>query len=300
MAYRFSLSDRSLETAARRIALEQIEGAIRDVAALEGPPFAVHPIRKRMKKLRGLVRLIRPRFDGFAVENAAFRDAGKMIAGLRDAEITGRWLAVLAADIGENAEMAGLRERQAEAAASATHPPELERFAEAMRTARRRARKWKLRGKGFDGLGKGLGATWRAARRGQDAAAAAARRDLAAEPFHEWRKPVKYHWYHARLMAPIWPEMMEPHVAAVDTLGELLGDHNDLDIVAQWLSGEPLSRELAADLAAAALTRRRALARQALDLGARLFADSDRALTRRWGAWWDSWREENARRTPET
>ncbi len=45
----------------------------------------VHQIRKRCKKLRGLIRLVRPEFRDYKSENAFFRDAAGGLSHIRDA-----------------------------------------------------------------------------------------------------------------------------------------------------------------------------------------------------------------------
>ena len=43
------------------------------------------------------------------------------------------------------------------------------------------------------------------------------------EIFHDWRKRVKDHWYHSRLLQGFWPAGIRPHRKAVKELSELLG-----------------------------------------------------------------------------
>ncbi|WP_153558836.1 CHAD domain-containing protein [Roseimaritima sediminicola] len=83
MSYQIKREE-SLEQAVRRIACEQIDKA---VAELDDPrlsrPQAVHQLRKRCKKLRGLLRLVRPAMEKtYAKENACFRDTA-LTVGLR-------------------------------------------------------------------------------------------------------------------------------------------------------------------------------------------------------------------------
>ena len=78
MAYRFSVTDRSVQAGVRRIACEQIDKAIAEIENTELPlDETIFQIRKRCKKIRGLLRLVRPSFDGYARENAIFRDAAR-------------------------------------------------------------------------------------------------------------------------------------------------------------------------------------------------------------------------------
>lgn len=65
MSFSFRRSDGSVEAAVRRIAVRQIDRALEQIEAPDLEQAArVHEARKRCKKLRGLIRLVRPVFDG--------------------------------------------------------------------------------------------------------------------------------------------------------------------------------------------------------------------------------------------
>jgi CHAD domain-containing protein len=289
MSYAFRPDDRSVQAGFRRIAraelgaaLKRLEGAVPDAAA-------VHGLRKHTKKLRGLIRLVRPVFPGFDAANVVLRDGARRLAPLRDAEVRLATLRSLAADLAGGLPP-GVEDRlRAEAEAlrdGADLPAELARLADDLAALRRDAGSWRLQGKGWAALAPGLGGTWRRARRGLTRAAQA----QGAAPFHDWRTAVKHHWYQARLLQPLWPALMDPWIAQVDDLGEGLGRHNDLDVLRAHLAGldDPGLARLAAEgpLAEALAARMRAEAGAALELGARLLADRPGALVRRWGVWW--------------
>lgn len=290
MAFQFERSDKSVEKGVRRIAVEQVAEAC---AALDDTrrPLAerVHEARKAVKKLRGLIRLVRPGFEAYGDENDALRAAGRCISGLRETEVTQRTLASLADDAAltpeEHATAArDVAQRHAEEIAALDEA--VTAFRATMQTLADRARHWSLDGKEFDALAPGLADTWsaagkamkRALKRGHD------------EDFHDWRKRAKDHWYQARLMTPIWPEMMAPHVAAADRLGEALGDYNDLSVLIRDLARGDAGDAARARLVEEALRRREALLDEARDLGHRLFAGPPEALTGRWQVWWQVWR----------
>jgi len=87
MGYRFE-RDATVQKDLRRIAIAQIDGA---VASIDDHGLAsgvvVHEVRKSCKKLRGLLRIVRPGFDGYARENGAFRDMAAALSPLRDAAV---------------------------------------------------------------------------------------------------------------------------------------------------------------------------------------------------------------------
>ena len=133
-----------------------------------------------------------------------------------------------------------------------------------------------------DALAPGLERTWSAAQK--------AMRQSQAEPtglsLHQWRKRAKDHWYHARLLAPVWPEMMAHHVAAADALGERLGEARDLAFLIEALTGA----EGGEDFIATARQEEDRLLDAASTLGTRFFSEPAGGLSRRWRGWWEIWR----------
>lgn len=291
MPYAIQRSDKTAEAALRRLAGKQVDRAIAALEGGDGPLGPrVHTARKAVKKLRGLIRLFRAAFPGYGDENAALRDAGRTIARLRDAHVMLAQFDRLAARTGASgAAASGLRapflarrdEAEDEAALAAGVGEFLSRFS----SLAGRARQWILDDDGFDAVAPGLERTWKAASKALGRATA----DPDVGHMHGWRRRVKDHWYQARLLHPIWPEMMQPHVEAADRLGQLLGEHHDLALFVDHLAGTERS-ETPHALAAAARGRLAEIEAAAFPLGSRLFAGPASALTRRWRAWWDVWR----------
>jgi CHAD domain-containing protein len=285
MPYAILPSDASVNDAFHRILREQIEeavGAARDDGELAP---RVHGMRKGVKKLRGLLRLVRPVLPEAKAGNAMLRDAGRGLSDLRDSAVMLATVARVGADMEParqeaiEAPFRALAADHADLADAATLPA----FAEAMEAVLREAEGWRLRKEGWEALEPGLAATWDAARE-----AMRETRDAPdAEPLHEWRKRVKDHWYQARLLAPIWPEMMKPHVAAADELGEILGEVNDLAVLSLRLGAMDLAPDLLEEALARAEARREELLAAAMPLGRRLFAAGPDHLLARWRVWWE-------------
>ncbi|SIO50739.1 CHAD domain-containing protein [Rhodovulum sp. ES.010] len=296
MAYRIKDSDDSLQDAVRRIADEQIARALGEI---DDPDLAfnarVHQVRKRCKKLRGLVRLVRPAFDGYADENTAFRDASRRISAVRDADtLIETYDAVTAhfEDQIDRRSFASIRARLTCDATALRADPEtarrLKTVRDGMEDARGRVADWSLDADGFDAIAGGLGKTYRQARKRMEEAW----QSPTGEALHEWRKRVKYHWYHARLLGGVAPQMMAPHADAADEMSDLLGDHHDLVVLDAPLRGAPGDFGEKTDLDAfrGLMTRRReALARRAFHLGRLLLAERQKALVKRWGGYWTAW-----------
>lgn len=299
MAYRFDLADRSVRAGLHRIAQERLDDSFAALDALqERPkgkapdPLTIHELRKNIKKLRALVRLIRPVFPDYRVENAALRDAGRILAPLRDQAVLATGLRRLGQELGHpEPDLDALLLRLSAEAPSG--PPDAEaalaRHRAALEAIAARLPAWKPSAKGFDALAPGLALSFGRARREMKRALTTP----TSEALHNWRKRVKDHWYHARLLAAIWPDAMDAHAEIAGRIGEALGEARDLAILAEALvpcCDDPAALHIS-DLAADYEARHLADARiHAL----RLFAEQPDALADRWARWWDIWRKDAA------
>src|SRR3569623_648211 len=94
--YKFDPHGEPVDAALRAIALDQLDETLADLSApSDAGRSIVHEARRRCKKLRGMLRLVRPAFPDFEVENGAIREAAKGLSHLRDAEVLHQTLAAL-------------------------------------------------------------------------------------------------------------------------------------------------------------------------------------------------------------
>jgi CHAD domain-containing protein len=297
MSYRIESHELPL-TALRRIAREQIGKAIEELDAPElGQEKTIHQVRKRCKKLRALMRLYRPADkQTYRTENRAFRDASRLLGTLRDYDALSETAEELKGDeapaevaqaVDEIQRVLMLRRNQA---ANGEHPaPErLDQFRDAMEEGLRRVEQWQI---GVDD-GRTLAAGTRRSYRRARKAMAQAYEDPSAENFHEWRKRVKYHWYHTRLLRDLWKPILKARRDELDELSDLLGDEHDLAVLAQTLCDDPELNE--SEAARTMLPRieaqRGKLQTDARPLGKRLFAEKPKSLAARVGDYWTAWR----------
>jgi hypothetical protein len=148
---------------------------------------------------------------------------------------------------------------------------------------RKRARTWAPRGPAggaLTGLADGLVRSYRGARRAMNRAY----RGGGATAFHEWRKTVKIHAHHLRLLEPVCPELVHDRIDTLDRLGDLLGQDHDLAVFARTVRhgpncfDDPQDRPRLLTL----IARRQAHLRNTLGpLGQRLFAEPPPAFRRR-------------------
>lgn len=296
MAYRIRGKDKTVGNALRRIADEQVGKAIASIDRAP-PAEAVHDVRKRCKKLRALIRMVRPAFPPYTAENTAFRDMARQVSSARDAKVMQDTYDLLtrhyAAQIDRRA-LSSIRRRftlqrksQESGAGSETG---LGGVRQGLLEARTRIGQWSLEAEGWEAIGPGLART---VGRARDAA------DLAyAEPspaaFHELRKLLKYHWHHTRLLENIWPEMMQPRSQQLGKLTEMLGIHHDLGVFEERLSGDPMLYGRPDDVRLAiALSSdlRSTIEEDSRLLTFRLLAQPPRRLAAHWQALWQAWRD---------
>jgi CHAD domain-containing protein len=299
MAYRFSKSQETVQDGVRKIATELIDKAIEETKQRRNPEGTVHNLRTTCKRMRGLIRLVRPVFADYHTENTAFRDASRKLAHLRDtAVLIQTYDSLLEAydDQVDRARFAPIRRRltlqHKRSAGHADIGRRLDEFRQAMVDARGRVRHWRLSEDDFDALEPGIARSYRRARR----AMAAASKEMSAEAVHEWRKQVKDHWYHTRLLTPMWRKQMKTAGVVARDLGELLGQYHDLDVFQARLAEAEMAD--AADLevlTGLAKRRQEALADQAFKMGARLLAEPPKNLNRRWRSYWQTWHSDEPR-----
>lgn len=301
MPYRFQRSE-SVIQGVRRIAREQLEKALADIKSDDMDRHeAVHQVRKRFKKIRGLIRLIRPSFEKtYQRENAHLREAARDLADVRDAQslIEGFDRLVANRPSGSEGEkpFAGIRshliERRKRIAGGQADVSEvLKSLTTDIRDALERIEGWELKDRGFNAIAGGFEKTYD---RAQKAMELAARESATAEDFHEWRKRVKYHWYHCRLLQNLWKPLMKARSEEAKHLAELLGEDHDAALLDQLLEQNghefPDQAEVAAFRGMIAKAQKR-IRKEAFLLGERLFAGKPKHLSRQFGSWWSTWRD---------
>jgi CHAD domain-containing protein len=300
MAYRFKRGDDSVQDGLRRIALDQIDKAIAEIDNRRlGLDETVHQVRTRCKKLRGLIRLVRPAFNDYQLENAAFRDAARALSFVRDGAVMIKTYDTLLKTYDRQVEHATfaqirrhltLRQRQI-VRRRGEIDERLTRARTEMVKARKRARHWRIDDDGFDAIAGGLEKNYKRAAK----AIAQAHKNPVPPAFHEWRKRIKYHGYHTRLMEPIWPSTLKIHRKEADRLGDFLGDHHDLEVFRQALAHDPqvFGNTKTVEVLIGLIRRRQAeLEANAFALGARFLSEPDDALLQHWRALWDIWQNE--------
>lgn len=246
-----------------------------------GRAARTHQARKLLKQVRALARLWRgavPDAERREVDRQA-RDLGRALSEAREATV----LRETAAGLGLDPDRLGL----ADAARAPWRPETRAALVQQAEALAQRIQAVAPDQGGFDLLAPGLSHTWREGRRGLRAA----RPDAHAEQMHEWRKVVKARMLQERLLVPAWPEVLGPTVAALDELQELLGDHHDLHVLAEYL--KTLQVQSQDELSDRIAQRQQALATRAFHLGDRLYAGQAEGWSGLLGGWVHAWWSES-------
>ncbi|HUP22240.1 MAG TPA: CHAD domain-containing protein [Thermoanaerobaculia bacterium] len=278
--YQIRLEESSI-AAIRRIAREQIDGALESLREGRDRNEAVHDARKRCKKLRAVLRLVRDGLgeDAYRAQNDLFRDASRLLSPARD-----RWVLV------ETVEALQARYGAFLAESTLTPTRELlrerhrialerlldveradERAAALLEQARESIGKWSLRGTPeVDVVVAGVLRVYKQGRK----ALAKAEKERTTTSFHDWRKRVKYLWYHSRLLR-LRTRGAATLTDRLERLSRQLGEEHDLAVFGAHLrSDRTLTRSLEhRELLLGLVAQRRSDLREtALAMGRRLYA----------------------------
>jgi CHAD domain-containing protein len=293
MAFRLKLAE-PFGDGCKRIAREQIDRAQAQLKDAEDPPIAVHETRKSLKRLRALLRLVRPSIgdEVFRAENAHLRGIARMLSGARDRHVLLETVSKLEAGASGTRHTLARNVRELLNSANGGESPTVD--VAAMRQAHSRLAEAKgrfarlrLAGGDFDLVGAGLERSYRQARRAYNAAY----EELSDEAFHEWRKSTQQHWRHMALLSRAWPACLGARSSEARRLSQILGDDHDLAMLVAFVrsdAAERLGQERIAKIETLARQRQKELRALARPAGARLFAEGAGALRRRIAVYWEA------------
>ena len=303
MEYRLK-QDESVPEGVRRMAAGQLGKALDNLGCQDGERDKhIHEARKATKRLRALVRLVRRDLgdEVYALENQCYRGAGQRLSGLRDATVLVETLDRLVESLGKDVPKsrfirvrAWLVERRDRVYSQVdSNNRAVQEVIVDLAQAGERLEHWNLQRRGWGGIRVGVQRIY-----------ARGRRDFAAayvlpsdEAFHDWRKQVKYLWYHTHILENIWPSVMQAWAEELDQLGELLGQDHDLAVLRTTVLTEFPKAGATATLRALegriGEVRSRMQAR-ARPLAERLYLERPREFSRRLGGYWRVWQAEQA------
>jgi CHAD domain-containing protein len=295
MGYRLEAQEK-LSIGIKRIAREQADKALTQLTASgEGQDKAIHEARKCFKKIRAVVWLVRDEI-GEAVykqENICYRDVGRGLSDARDGavkvetldELRERFAAQLDVDAFAKARDKLASERHLIIEQTLKEEDVLADVVATLQAAQARIDTWPVERENFSSLAGGLRRVYK---RGHNRLADAYA-DPRPEAFHDWRKRVKYLWYHIRILRPLWPDLFEVLADEIHDLSDYLGDDHDLAELRHVALKRPelFDDEREQQVLIALIDRRRAeLEAAARPLGKRIYAEKPRRFVKRIAAYW--------------
>jgi CHAD domain-containing protein len=236
----------------------------------------VHEARKTIKRMRAMARLLR-RETGeheFEQANASLREAGKRLAGARDAEVRIATLRDLRArhpqELNSEPIAMLLARLEQDRTRSQAPDPNLAVLAD-IAEMRRDLLRWNLLEHDHEALSVGLQAIYRDGRRRYKRVKRSRARD--PERMHDWRKRVKSLYYALDMLGGKQASATAKLTRRADQLGDVLGEEHDLWMFASFIEDEPrLDRHTRERLLALIERRRNRLRKRALELGSFLYA----------------------------
>jgi hypothetical protein len=289
MSYRFSLWE-TVPAGIKRIALEQIDQAL---AQLSDPGVdldgAVHNVRTCFKRIRAVLRLVRNEMgaDLYKRENALYRDAGRRLSAVWHSAARLRTLDKLVEQCDVRSILdaaASTREWLAREHSTAVRELLDEQLLAQVETTLEKARThvdtWPIEHDDFSAL---MGGLWRVYKRGRNGHAVACR-GFNDKDLHEWRKQVRYLWYHLQILRLCWSDVLLDFASSLHDLSGSLRDDHDLAELRSVLAKESF-------VLTGLIDRRRAELRPAMrSLGQRVYAKEPALFTAHVADRWRAWR----------
>jgi CHAD domain-containing protein len=286
--------EESVADAVRRLVTGELDGALEWLGGADRAfDSRVHETRKHLKRLRALLEFGEAVIErkAFEVEMRAARAAAAALAELRGrAALLGSLddLVERVPELLPSGELDQVRDTLVPKEAALDPEAALAEAFDLLTQARARAANLEIRERAtWKALQTGFRRTYRRARR----AYARAVENADAETLHAFRTPEKRHFYQVELLETLWEGPLRAHRQELSRLGELLGEHHDLCLLAGELDRHPELDAQRAALRTVSERRLQKLEREALNLGARLFAEKPRAIARRFGVYFSVWSE---------
>ncbi|MBV9303154.1 MAG: CHAD domain-containing protein [Acidobacteriaceae bacterium] len=299
MPYRLKASE-SVPEGIRRIVLEELDSA-QDQLGRNGRnrDEAIHEARKSVKKIRGAVRLVESDLGAiYRDENRRLGDLGRKLTELRDAAaIIETFDAVVGKykDSLQNEALASVRRGLDKSKRETERNSDVDKVVKGalatLKATAKRVSSWPLKSDGFSAIEPGLRARFR---RGRETMAVA-QKDPTPENYHEWRKRVKDHWYHIRLLESLWTDVMQAREASLHDLETWLGDDHNLVVLRDKLAdknGHYGDQKDVQFFVMLADQYQRELREKSISLGERIYEEKPREFTKNVSKLWDAWQRQ--------
>ena len=286
--------DQKLGANLRRICRKQVENALQVVSGeVEVDDSPVHQTRKHLKKARAALRIVSDQIGRglFKEQDRSFRDIGRLISDVRDAEVRLQTVR----------QLQDITWRQSHQAFRETEElllGELEHFLAAfagwqkeaaarLEELQKQVEKWPVDDLDCKSLRCALQRAYKCARD----AFTLAQAKPTPENFHEFRSQTKRLLYQLRILRPSNPLVIGALFDELNSLGDVLGRSHDLHFLGDRLrrnDSKPSEREARA-LIAVIDTSEVELQKRSVDLAGHFFDERPRDFGNRLSGWLQQW-----------
>lgn len=269
-----------IDLALVRLMVADLEATRADLTDATRPAGSVHRVRQRLKRVRSVLRTLRPALGEKAADlSTQLRDAGRLLAETRDtvaAAASARSLMAVADTEGAGLErVVAMLDREAQSRQFESAP-----CAEVVGLLSVAEKEIAAIDGDIDGNPLLLRAIDRAYRRGRTAMQRATF-SLATPDLHEWRKAVKDLWHLIRLARERLPPAIVERASKLKRLGETLGLDHDHAMLAERLALSPEGDPALMQQLSLIAKQRVALEAEAFALGAKAYRQKPRKFRRR-------------------
>ena len=258
------------------------------------PDQRVHDFRTNLKMMRAVLRLMRFNLgeEVYAAENAFYRNIQQELAPLRDSNVRMSTLESLLSLAKNSVDIRLFDKYYADLNSSYSKIRDTFESGEADELAMMKVleRSKKIATIAFSdkstvAVVAGLKKIYRQGRN----LMATAREDPTPENMHEWRKKVKYLWYHVELLKNLWKPVMKGFGKSIHQLSDFLGDEHDLSVLIDDLEeGRYKDEKDLQSVLYFAESRKKSLHEEAFMLGKKVFHESPKKFAGRIGAYWQA------------
>ncbi len=293
----------------KRITMDQLELAASGYFDGEDEfATAVHESRKAIKRIRALLRLVRPELTDrvYGYEDHTMRDTARLVGEVRSVvAVTEAALSIrnlygeLLAD-GTFDELAArlLHRRELNELQALEDPNLVGLVVRNLEKAYHRYSSWPTDLDTREVYGLGIRDKYSSIEHGLHSTYGRGRRQMVVayttpsdENFHRWRRNAKYLRYQIEFLAPLWPEVVVGMATTLDRLGLVLGEDHDLAELLALLRTRPdlCPNPRERSLFSALVTQRKTELQFAAEiLGRRIYAEKPSSLQHRFGEYWES------------
>jgi len=299
MAYELQTGE-TLPTGIKRIVHEQAQKALEHLHLAEDVEEDVHEMRKCMKRIRAVLRLVRYEIgeQNYQLENAAYRDAARELSAVRDSHVMIETFDHIVKASKKEAKitlkMPEIRKKLVNHCEQTIYEviekqDAFSKCIEQLEQAQARIDDWPVKHDDFSAIDDGLKRIYKQGVRGM---ARAYTNPTSAPHFHDWRKRVKYLWYHMQLLTPLC-DAIASYAGELDTLADQLGIAHDYAVLYDKLANYSETRSGDGRRLLAQLDYQRAQNESAAQpLAADIYQKKPSQFIKRIASYWDAWQHQ--------